>query len=185
MTHQSVNPVKVKTTAAGAAVHAADQFGVSVQRCALPAQLPRTATALGAVLPHQKAGSRAELGAAARRASQEGRHRRGGMLRRTVAAMLVARRCVSLAAKHRVVVVGGTHGNASTRRVAGEGVARQGRHARRQSSCGGGEPAVPGRGPESMLFTIKTRRATYHSGAKRAGKSTPLSGQKDHQMPRI
>ena len=28
--------------------------------------------------------------------------------------MLVARRCVSLAAKHRVVVVGGTHGNEYT-----------------------------------------------------------------------
>ena len=47
------------------------------------------------------------------------------MLRRTVAAMLVARRCVSLAAKHRAVVVEArterVHG-----RVAGEGVARQG-----------------------------------------------------------
>ena len=48
MTHSRAS-VKVKTTATGAAVHAADQFGVSVQRCALPAQLPRTATALGAV----------------------------------------------------------------------------------------------------------------------------------------
>jgi len=36
------------------------------------------------------------------------------MLRRGIAAMLVARRCVSLAAKHRVVVVGGTHGNEYT-----------------------------------------------------------------------
>ena len=36
------------------------------------------------------------------------------MLRRSIAAMLVARRCVSLAAKHRVVVVGGTHGNEYT-----------------------------------------------------------------------
>ena len=36
------------------------------------------------------------------------------MLRRSLAAMLVARRCVSLAAKHRVVVVGGTHGNEYT-----------------------------------------------------------------------
>ena len=36
------------------------------------------------------------------------------MLRRSLAAMLVVRRCVSLAAKHRVVVVGGTHGNEYT-----------------------------------------------------------------------
>ena len=73
------------------------------------------------------------------------------MLRRSLAAMLVARRCVSLAAKHRVVVVGGTHGNEYT------GVwlekALQTRPTRSSAiQLRWSEPAVPGRGPESMHY---------------------------------